>query len=485
MADNDDIFGSDDDDFNDVNTKSQAAKKSVFSDDEDDKDIKDLFGDDDDDDVSFTKKSKAYHDEDLNDSDEEDRPRGKKLSKKRKIERPRKKSAHSESGKKKKRSEKSSSNSGDEYDSGEEVRESKEDQEFIDESDDLADLKGEYDEDRQDFSEDKQYKPKKVQKQSSGGSSSQPKDLSSLDPLSRTLIEMKGPKKLELGDGEKEEIAKKLLYQMHAAFKKDLESYQNKQPALLKLKLLETVQHITSMQSVQNTLLELDLLQHFNDWIKPKDANTLPPLALRTAIYKILLNLPVQIDQLKREGNDGPDDKIGKTIVLLRKHKLETPENKRLLKEIMEKWSRIIYEKSTNIDINYQEQSPEILEALRQKYQNSSSQSKEQSEKVALNKMISQNSVVEVEDSKTRARAPVANGFLFAPITQTTLKDLKEKKHQNVIEKALGSDKMKLYKRMIDTKDKSGSHGKKSNSRLVCIYFCCLFLSFYSFIYIS
>jgi len=39
---------------------------------------------------------------------------------------------------------------------------------------------------------------------------------------------------------------------------------------------------------------------------------------------------------------------VGKTILILRKHKLETNENKRILKAIMEKWSRPIFNKASD-----------------------------------------------------------------------------------------------------------------------------------------
>lgn len=56
-------------------------------------------------------------------------------------------------------------------------------------------------------------------------------------------------------------------------------------------------------------------------------------------------------EQLKKTAGRGLGKNtapIGSTIVRLRKHRMETPENKKMLKEIMEKWSRPIFSKQVD-----------------------------------------------------------------------------------------------------------------------------------------
>jgi transcription factor SPN1 len=93
-----------------------------------------------------------------------------------------------------------------------------------------------------------------------------------------------------------------------------------------------------NVKELQHTLLEFDLLGVLRVWIEPRDAKTLPSLTIRRAVYDMLLRIPCQPDHLKRSG-------IGKTVVTLRKHKAELPENKAVLKAVMEKWSRPIFSK--------------------------------------------------------------------------------------------------------------------------------------------
>ena len=100
-----------------------------------------------------------------------------------------------------------------------------------------------------------------------------------------------------------------------------------------------------AIKSLQHSLLEKDILGSLRDWIEPKNdlSKTLPSLAIRTAVYGILVKLPCEADHLKRtQGNKKP---IGHIILALRKHKSETPENKRILKELMEKWCRPVFGK--------------------------------------------------------------------------------------------------------------------------------------------
>ena len=62
----------------------------------------------------------------------------------------------------------------------------------------------------------------------------------------------------------------------------------------------------------------------------------MPALAVRSSVYNMLLNqlhpTPEQLKKTAGRGLGSIDSPIGATIVALRKHKLETPENKKLLK---------------------------------------------------------------------------------------------------------------------------------------------------------
>jgi transcription factor SPN1 len=104
--------------------------------------------------------------------------------------------------------------------------------------------------------------------------------------------------------------------------------------------MLPAVRRLVMVKDMQHTLLEFDLLGVLKVWIEPRDDKSLPSLTVRQAVYDMLQRLPCQADHLKRSG-------IGKTIVVLRKHKSEIPANKTLLKAVMDKWCRPIFNKSS------------------------------------------------------------------------------------------------------------------------------------------
>jgi transcription factor SPN1 len=236
---------------------------------------------------------------------------------------------------------------GDEYDSGDEVHRTAEDDNFIDDDDDLADIRGEYDAEDQIFDDERpafHKKPPASSKRGSSGDSGGVKKGAD-DPFSKTLEAMKKPKQKEMSDNEKDKVADQLLRRMGEACVRDDACFREGQPAVHKLQLLKTVQSVVAVKALQHTLLERDLLGALRDWIEPKNdaQKTLPSLAIRTAVYEILMKLPCHTDQLKR--SDGLKKPIGHVVLALRKHKQETPENKRLLKELMEKWCRPVFRK--------------------------------------------------------------------------------------------------------------------------------------------
>ena len=369
-----DIFGADSDDEQETSNmpvQGTAPANNRVAEDEDDVALQDS------DDEAPTQKSNRLkkggsqpnnrddEDDKIEDSDEEDNVRSdikkSSIKKKRKDSSSEARSTDDASMQKKRKQSSSSSSSkkpdskgsdaekasGDEYDSGEDVQRTAEDDKFIDDDDEQADVAGEYDQEEQVFDDERpdDYGKKGKSKNSGRGGSSEGGSRRSSDPFSETLEAMKKPKAVLMSEAEKDKITERLLHRMHDAFLKDEALFKQGEPAIHKLQMLRTVQQMVAVKALQHNLLEKDILGAFKDWIEPKrDASkTLPSLTVRTAIYDMLAKLPCQTDHLKRtEGDKKP---IGYTILALRKHKQETPENKRALKELMEKWCRPVFRK--------------------------------------------------------------------------------------------------------------------------------------------
>lgn len=503
--DNDDLFADSDDDDNnatggrggdrededDIFMPSSSSKPIVIN-----EDI--LFDSDDEDDNTTSifqssirmKRPKGR----MSQSKGKDKSKDKKIAKKRKL------------NKSSRPNDSDNDDSGDEYDSGEEVKETAEDRNFIDEDDDFADVVKEYDEDntdfRDDYDEDIDYKSLKGKKGGrkgmSGGDSDIRRSLTvnaarDTDPLSLTLLAMKNPKAKVMSESDKERFVEKLQRKMAEAVELDDKLFRQEQPAIHKMQLLESVQIALSMKPMHQTFLEKDILGTLRDWIEPRDASTLPALSVRTAIYEILLQLPCQPDQLKRTSGNRPP--IGAIIVMLRKHKMETAENKRILKDIMDKWSRPIFSKSTDIRISgnggvlLSTDHQEVQEAINQRYtddsggggmdynhhnhhqnpikgsMNNSSNSRGAHIPVGFDAIMSQQTNSEptqrINAQFSRARTPYNKGFLF-----TVQPELKNIDKRNIMEKSLGEERMKLYKKITGgSRGKNNELGKKMNPR--------------------
>jgi hypothetical protein len=406
----DEIFADSDDEDNNKapTTASKPSAATALA------EVDNLFDSDEEDNEPSTVKKAPVNTDALFDSDDDDNRssspiKSKKLGKRKRKEKgkdkqiTKKKNQRLQSGSKQS-NEKSNGekDSSDEYDSGDDVMASKEDLEFIDNYDDHADLVKEYDEENQIFDDER------PQKKLSGKKSGANRERSGVDsgplgddPLSQVLKDLKNPRIKEWTDTEKQAFVEKLETRMMIAIRDDNYAILQKIPATNKLSLLPSVEQALFMKNLWNTFLDKGILLVIRDWIKPRKDGTLTSLPVRSTMYRILNILPCQIDHLKRSGPamDGrfshwddlaPEDAddiqqqqaakttstandylpIGHYIAQLRKHKLETDENKRLLKEIMEKWSRDVFSKSTDVRASFGalKHDPEVQAAIAQRY---------------------------------------------------------------------------------------------------------------------
>ncbi|RMX64570.1 hypothetical protein DD238_005539 [Peronospora effusa] len=218
----------------------------------------------------------------------------------------------------------------DEYDSGDDAVATKDDDDFIDRDDDLADVLGEYAEDRQHFDDERPIdEPSTMQEQ---------KD----DFFDRTLNSLKTGRsraKINLSPQEMEQITQEVLYRMDKAYADDLASIAQRRPALEKIKFMENALHVLRKIQFQPMLLDFDLLTIVKKWIQPLEDSTLPNVGVRTKMLEMVSKMPVFKEHLKRSG-------LGKVVMMLMKHPRETIENKELCRSLVERWSRAVFNKT-------------------------------------------------------------------------------------------------------------------------------------------
>ncbi|RLO02496.1 hypothetical protein DYB28_003217 [Aphanomyces astaci] len=191
---------------------------------------------------------------------------------------------------------------GDEYDSGDEVVRSNDDEAFIDEEDDLDGVLGEYNQDNQHFHDERpDEEDEEGGRYSRGGGHEE-------DYFEDTLKSMKpgrGRGKMKLSQQEIESLVQQeVLYKMDKAYNDDQVSMERKVPAFEKLSTL--------LRKVQLQLPMLD----FN-----------------------LLEVSFDKEHLKRSG-------FGKVIMILWKHPDESADNKEVCRQLIDRWSRNVFSKT-------------------------------------------------------------------------------------------------------------------------------------------
>uniref|UniRef100_A0A6B2L9F3 TFIIS N-terminal domain-containing protein n=1 Tax=Arcella intermedia TaxID=1963864 RepID=A0A6B2L9F3_9EUKA len=163
-----------------------------------------------------------------------------------------------------------------------------------------------------------------------------------------------------------EDIIERFIIKMESAYLEDKENVKKNIPTFAKVKMLPEVQNFFIQQSVKDALSSerldddkgnldscgVGLLKQCSKWLLPLPDGTLPNLKVREGLLKSLEKLDLGVELLRRSG-------IGRSIMMLSKHKDETIQNKKICKNLIQKWSRPIFSISTSYsqpEIDYKKQ---------------------------------------------------------------------------------------------------------------------------------
>ncbi|KAK8955980.1 hypothetical protein KSP40_PGU007956 [Platanthera guangdongensis] len=159
----------------------------------------------------------------------------------------------------------------------------------------------------------------------------------------------KKKKKIEKSPTELTAIVEAILAELEVTAEKDAELNMQNKPAVCKLKKLPLLIEVLSKKKLQPEFLDHGVLTLLKNWLEPLPDGSLPNMNIRTAILKLLSDFPIDLeqydrrDQLKRSG-------LGKVIMFLSRSDEETTGNRKLAKELVDKWSRPIFNKSTRFE---------------------------------------------------------------------------------------------------------------------------------------
>lgn len=124
---------------------------------------------------------------------------------------------------------------------------------------------------------------------------------------------------------------------MDVAANLDRKANEEKQPALHKVKILEEVTNMLEKKHLQDIFLQTDILSSIRKWLEPLPDGSLVNMKIRENLLRILLLFPyLDVDTLSQSG-------IGKVVMFLYRSPHENPANKKMAKQLIERWSRPIF----------------------------------------------------------------------------------------------------------------------------------------------
>jgi len=328
----------------------------------------------------------------------------------------------------------------------------KDDDDFIDADDEDPDaLKELYAE--QKFEEvDSDMEEKETKKKKSGGSGSRKSSGGGLDKISLSDDEgdettsasnalkaavkrMQKKKKEQKKLPQLEEEGIVFLKQMEAAADADDESIKNRQPAVKKLGMLQQVMDTLAKKDMVRVLLDLELLSICKRWIQPLPNGTLGNVTLRRRIMESIAAMSgengINSYDLKKSG-------FGKVVMCLYMHKSETPDMKKMLKGIIEQWSRPIFQKSGDLRhleraqrdrATYDQPSGSLEEKRRSSAGGSAPVGRGVKTEDELSRIIASGSKATAEVGNNRVRVPFSKGFQYSVRPESRKGDVGDKRN--------------------------------------------------------
>ncbi|XP_077238997.1 protein IWS1 homolog 1-like isoform X2 [Tasmannia lanceolata] len=179
------------------------------------------------------------------------------------------------------------------------------------------------------------------------------------DEVNRLFKVGKKKKKSEKSPAEIALLVEHLMAELEVTAEEDAELNRQSKPAINKLKKLPLLTEVLSKRQLQQEFLDHGVLTLLKNWLEPLPDGSLPNINIRSAILKILTEVytvicsifffPIDLDQFDRR-EQLKKSGLGKVIMFLSKSDEETTSNKRLAKDLVDKWSRPIFNKSTRFE---------------------------------------------------------------------------------------------------------------------------------------
>ncbi|KAL8490240.1 hypothetical protein ACS0TY_025955 [Phlomoides rotata] len=159
----------------------------------------------------------------------------------------------------------------------------------------------------------------------------------------------KKKKKNEKSPAEIALHVERVLAELELAAEADAELNRQQKPAITKLRKLYLLSDILSKKQLQPEFLDHGVLNALKTWLEPLPDGSLPNINIRAAVFQTLNDLPIDLEQYERK-EQLKKSGIGRAIMFYYKWDEETKSNRKLAKELVDKWSRPIFGKSTRFE---------------------------------------------------------------------------------------------------------------------------------------
>ncbi|XP_008777045.1 protein IWS1 homolog 1-like [Phoenix dactylifera] len=183
----------------------------------------------------------------------------------------------------------------------------------------------------------------------SAGDAPQAEEGEGDDEISKLFKAGKKKKKNEKSPAELAMVVEHLMAELEVTAEEDAELNRQNKPAVNKLKKLPLLVDVLSKKKLQQEFLDHGVLTLLKNWLEPLPDGSLPNMNIRTAILKLLTDFPIDLEQFDRR-EQLKKSGLGKVIMFLSKSDEETTSNRKLAKELVDKWSRPIFNKSTRFE---------------------------------------------------------------------------------------------------------------------------------------
>jgi len=153
--------------------------------------------------------------------------------------------------------------------------------------------------------------------------------------------EKKKRRRKEIDESEFRDDVIAFMAKMREAIELDNQSFEDNKPALEKLKLLPQIEKFLGNIYFQRTFLQSEGLALLQEWIQKCPDDTFAPLNQISSMLDIISNLSLSLPYLR-------SCQIGGHIMEISKNpKMSKPLQKKA-RDIVEKWSRIVWDINTN-----------------------------------------------------------------------------------------------------------------------------------------